>query len=135
MSGVALAEAARALVGVPYRRDGRDPATGLDCVGVIAAALAAIGRTPALPLRSTLRRREPPDLSAIATGAGLFRVTGGITAGDVLLVRCGAVQWHALVAITEARFVHAHAGLRRVVLGPADPAWATAAHWRLTATA
>jgi cell wall-associated NlpC family hydrolase len=131
MSGIALAEAARALVGSPYRRDGRDPATGLDCLGVIAVALTAIGRSASLPARSTLRRRELPDLEAIAGASGLLRAGRQMEAGDILLVRCSPVQWHALVAATADRFVHAHAGLRRVVLGPADPAWAPAGHWRL----
>ncbi len=135
MSGAALAEAARALVGVPYMRDGRDPATGLDCLGVVAAALAAIGHKPALPIRSTLRRRNLPDLALIASDARLLCVTGETIAGDVLLVRCGPLQWHGLVAVGEARFVHAHATLRRVVLGPADPCWSPAAHWRLPPSA
>jgi cell wall-associated NlpC family hydrolase len=134
VSGVDLARAARALVGSAYRRDGRDPATGLDCVGVVAAALAAIGRAP-LPPRSTQRRRALPDLDAIAADAGLQEITDDVTAGDILLVRCAPLQWHALVAVEPDRFVHAHAGLRRVVLGPADPAWTTTAHWRLTPTA
>ncbi len=135
MSGAALAEAARALVGVPYMRDGRDPTIGLDCLGVIGAALAAIGHRPALPVRSTLRRRDLPDVALIARDAGLLCATGEPVEGDVLLVRCAPLQWHALVTVGEARFVHAHATLRRVVLGPADPAWTLAAHWRLTPTA
>ena len=38
-SGAAIAAAARALVGVPFRLQGRDPALGLDCVGLVGAAL------------------------------------------------------------------------------------------------
>ena len=45
MSG-ALAEAALGLLGVPFRLHGRDPATGLDCVGLVAEALRRAGRRP-----------------------------------------------------------------------------------------
>ena len=132
MSGLAMAAAAQSLVGVPYRRDGRDPQTGLDCLGVVAAALALTGCDATLPPRSTLRRRDDPDAQAIARATGLLRVDDGrIAPGDVLLLRCSPLQLHALVAVAATRFVHAHAGLRRVVEGPHDPAWLPVGHWRL----
>jgi cell wall-associated NlpC family hydrolase len=131
MSSAELARAARALIDVPYRCNGRDPATGLDCLGVVAAALAAIGRAASLPPRSTLRRRNLPEIGAIARAAGLDDADGAVEPGDILLVRCSPVQWHALVAVATERFVHAHAGLRRVVLSPADRTWTHAGHWRL----
>jgi cell wall-associated NlpC family hydrolase len=45
-----LATAAETLVGSRFRLHGRDPETGLDCVGVVAAAMAAIGQSPPSPL-------------------------------------------------------------------------------------
>lgn len=135
MSGAALAAAARTLVGAPYRRDGRDPRTGLDCLGVVATALARIGRDPALPARSTLRRRDNPDVQGIGRLAGLQVAEGQVAPGDVLLVRCSPLQLHALIATAPDGFVHAHAGLGRVVQGPADPAWTVVGHWRLPPTA
>ena len=44
MSGEALAEAAVAFAGTRFRLHGRDPETGLDCIGLLAAALTRIGR-------------------------------------------------------------------------------------------
>ncbi len=41
----AFAEAAESLVGIRFRLFGRDPAYGLDCVGLVAAALARSGRS------------------------------------------------------------------------------------------
>jgi cell wall-associated NlpC family hydrolase len=132
VSGAALAAAARKLVGVPYRHDGRDPTTGLDCLGVLGAALAAVGRGAPLPARTALRWRRDPDVAAIATACGLLCADGPVALGDVLLVRCSPLQLHVLLAVQADRFVHAHAGLRRVVLGPRDPAWPIVGHWRHT---
>ena len=47
-SGAAIAAAARALVGVPFRLQGRDPALGLDCVGLVGAAMRAAARRATL---------------------------------------------------------------------------------------
>ena len=38
-TGEALATAAEQLIGIPFRLHGRNPETGLDCVGVVAAAV------------------------------------------------------------------------------------------------
>jgi cell wall-associated NlpC family hydrolase len=131
MSGPALAAAAQALAGTPFRLNGRDPATGLDCLGVLATALAAIGQPAAFPSRYSLRQREGIDAAALARVAGLTEAASAIRAGDVLLVRCSPVQRHVLVALGADRVVHAHAGLRRVVIGPRDGGWALIGHWRL----
>lgn len=132
MSGAALAIAARGLVGASYRHDGRDPATGLDCLGVLGAALTAIGQAAALPPRNTMHRRGESDVATIARTCGLVDASGPTRPGDVLLVRCSPLQLHVLVAVRADCFVHAHAGLRRVVLSPTDPAWSIVGHWRLT---
>lgn len=39
----AIVEAARATIGTPFRWQGREPGTGLDCVGLVCAAAAAEG--------------------------------------------------------------------------------------------
>ena len=64
MSGAALAAAAESLVGTRFRLHGRDPDTGLDCVGLLAASLAAIGRAAPLPNGYRLRARSLPGLEA-----------------------------------------------------------------------
>lgn len=134
MSGGDLARAARALVGAPFRLHGRDPHGGLDCVGVLAVALARIGRSVALPASYTLRQRGNPDAQPIARRAGLVRAANRLIPGDVLLVRCSSVQVHLLIALSTNRFVHAHAGLGRVVIGARDPEWQVLGHWRLPET-
>ena len=72
MTGAKLARAAMALVGCRFRLHGRDPASGLDCVGVLHAALASCGRSVSLPDTYTLRLRDPapwlPDPAACGFG-------------------------------------------------------------------
>ena len=131
MSGEALAAAAEALAGTRFRLHGRDPATGLDCVGVLAAALAAIGRGAPLPTGYRLRARAIPDLADAAQACGLVPARGGPRPGDVLLARTGPCQFHLAIAAAGDRFVHAHAGLRRVVVAAGPLPWPLAGHWRL----
>lgn len=133
MTGSALAAAAATLVGAPFRLHGRDPARGLDCVGVVAAAFARCGLAPEEPRGYALRNSSIDALLDLAAGAGLAESTGPIEAGDIVLVRPGPAQHHLLVALGPDRFVHAHAGLRRVVEQPGPLPWPIARRWRLAA--
>lgn len=130
-TGADLARAARALVGVPFRLHGRDPATGLDCIGVLACALEAIGNTAALPNGYLLRQRADPAFDAIGQANGFIATSGTVQPGDVLMVRPGPGQRHLLIACTPDLFVHAHLTLKRVVCGPLRMDWPRIGHWRL----
>jgi len=132
-AGEALARAAEALVGTPFRLHGRDPGRGLDCVGLVAASLAAIGRAAPAPMRYGLRNTDIAAALRFAAGAGLIETDGPVRPGDVLLARPGPAQHHLLVAASGGHFIHAHAGLRRVVATPGPPAWPILHHWRLGA--
>ena len=131
MTGAELARAAEALVGAPFRLHGRDPASGLDCVGVLAAALKGCGRSAVLPNGYALRNRVLPDLAGFVAESGFVPVAGDAAPGDVQLVQAGPGQFHLLIALGEGCFVHAHAGLRRVVCSKPAPDWPIIAHWRL----
>jgi len=130
MTGGDLAQAALALVGSPFRLHGRDPATGLDCIGVLAAAL---GGRAALPGGYRLRMRDLPDLSGAAATCGFEPASDAIAPGDVLMVQVGPCQFHLMIAASAGRFIHAHAGLGRVVLWDAQIEWPVVHHWRLAA--
>ena len=132
MSGAALAAAAARLVGVPFRLHGRDPASGLDCVGLVAASLAGIGRPALAPLGYRLRQRTTDGFLGAAARSGLAETGGPMEPGDVLLVRPGPAQHHLMV-VAAGGFVHAHAGLGRIVLTPAPLGWPVEHHWRLAA--
>lgn len=131
MTGADLARAAEALVGARYRLHGRDPRTGLDCIGVVAAALEACGRLRNAPAGYGLRNRSIESLLALAGDNGLVAADGPLVIGDIVLVLPGAGQHHLLVAVGGDRFVHAHVGLRRVVAQPGPLPWPIARHWRL----
>jgi cell wall-associated NlpC family hydrolase len=133
VSAAALAEAAAGLVGTRFRLHGRDPATGLDCIGLFAAAMASIGRPVLLPNGYALRTRNPGALLPNPESLGFVAASGPIEPGDVLLLAVGPAQFHLGVAIEPEILAHAHAGLRRVVSGPLSRDWRIAGHWRLSA--
>ncbi len=124
-----LDHAAQALVGTPFRLHGRDPARGLDCLGLIGAALARCGSPITLPTGYALRGAHQAMLP-LAQAAGLGAIDGQYRAGDVLLVQAGPAQAHLLI-LTGDGFIHAHAGLRRVVHTPGALPWTVLAGWRL----
>jgi cell wall-associated NlpC family hydrolase len=132
MTGEDLARAALGLAGTPFRLHGRDPATGLDCIGLFVAAMARAGRRVDLPNGYALRTRSLPDLRSFARAAGFAALAGDAPQpGDVCMVRPGPVQFHLVIAACPTAFVHAHAGLGRVVVTPLDPDWLPVSHWRL----
>lgn len=129
--GAALAKAASALVGCRFRLHGRDPATGLDCVGLVSAALVRSGRQAVPPTGYGLRNATIRQWLPFAASSGLEPATDAIQAGDVLLIALGLAQHHLVIAVDHARVVHAHAGLRRVVIQPREHAWQICTHWRI----
>ena len=109
-------QAALGLVGTRFRFHGHDPASGLDCVGMVAAAYRAAGyAVPALPTYR-IRDMSGAAVADLLSDIGLERVTDAAS-GDVLLCMVAARQPHLMIAGPDS-CVHAHAGLRRVVLVP-----------------
>jgi cell wall-associated NlpC family hydrolase len=128
MNGIVWA-AGEALVGVRFRLQGRDAATGLDCVGVILAAFAAVGVQLDAIDDYALRGFALERAEARLLAAGMARVGGGIAAGDVGLFALPARQLH-LALLAPGRIIHADAGLRRVAIAPADRLPAPVSQWR-----
>ncbi len=124
MTGEDIVAAARACVGARFRLHGRSVAGGLDCVGVVACAY----RLADLPTGYALRGGDPDAVVALAAAHG-FRTTATARAGDLLLFAVGPFQHH-LAITTDRGFVHADAGLRRVVETPGAPRWPVIARWR-----
>lgn len=116
---------ARALVGVRFRPQGRDPAAGLDCIGLAAASL----RVKAPAAGYALRGGSPAQLEEGLRAAGL-RPVRAARAGDLLVLAAGAAQLH-LAIWTGTGIVHADAGLRRIVERPGPPPWPLLRAWRL----
>lgn len=122
--------AARAMIGVRFRPQGRDPATGVDCVGLVWAAYAAAGCRLDAPRDYPLRGWSRTRIVAALEAAG-FRMVPDVRDGDAALIALSVGQFH-LGLIGDGRIVHAHAGLRRVVETPLDAGLLAAARWRLS---
>lgn len=118
------------MLGVPFRPQGCDPDTGLDCVGLVWAAYCAAGCKLARPQGYPLRGWTRGRIEAAMVTAG-FEPTTRADTGDVALIAFAAEQFH-LGLIGPASLIHAHAGLRRVVETPLGEAMRGAAIWRLS---
>lgn len=127
----AFAIAAESLVGTRFRLRGSDPRFGLDCVGVVICSLRAAGlRTQALPPYS-LRNRDYSFIPDLAASSGFNQVSGQAMRGDVILVTPGPAQRHLLIAASGTAFIHAHAGIGRVVRMPGPVPWTILSQYRL----
>lgn len=133
-AGERLSQAAQDFVGVPFRLHGRDPSTGLDCVGLIAASLKAIGRTVVTPRGYRLRNASITHWLENAATSGLHVADDCFKPGDVLLVRPAPAQHHLMITSSSSGVIHAHAGLGRVVIQPFPHSLEVIAHWRLIDT-
>ena len=119
------------MVGARFVPQGRDPRTGVDCVGLVWAAYAEAGRMLVAPAAYPLRGWSGGRVAAGLTAAGFGETADAAQVGDVALIALPARQFH-LALIGPAGIVHAHAGLRRVVEAPFDPAVLRARRWRLS---
>lgn len=130
-----LGGAAAQLVGCRFRLHGLDPATGIDCVGLVHASLAAIGRHPVPPRGYGLRNIAIDQWLAFAARSGLTPAAGKPRNDEVLLASLGYGQHHLMITTGQDEVVHAHAGLARVVRQPRDPAMRILARWQVQPTA
>lgn len=126
-----LAQAAASFVGTPFRLHGRNPDTGLDCVGLLIASLEAVGVYSDRPTGYAFRNISVEAWLPYAQQWRLRDAIGEILAGDVLLISPGPRQHHIQIAESRSAIIHAHAGLRRVVRERLSRKPSLEAHWRL----
>lgn len=95
-AGSELALVAAALVGVPYRRGGEDPATGFDCSGLVRfAARSALAIE--LP-------RQAEEIGRLGVGIEVER----LSSGDLVFFNTlGRPYSHVGIYLGDDRFVHA----------------------------
>jgi lipoprotein Spr len=129
-TGAAAVRRARALIGVPFRPQGRSGTAGLDCVGLAALAFG-------LPLSGVRRDYALRGGTCGEAEHGLETFFVRIASddageGDLLLVRPGAAQLHMLI-LSDAGYIHADAGLRRVTEVPGAVPWPIRSAWRVRA--
>ncbi|MEL7188902.1 MAG: NlpC/P60 family protein [Pseudomonadota bacterium] len=132
--GVRLAFAAEQLIGKRFRLHGRDPETGLDCVGLVHVCLQSVGREMG-PIRGYRLKNTSIDCwLQHAHSAGLVLNFGGLEPGDIVLISPGPLQHHLMIADTTGAFIHAHASLGRIVRQKQTYASSNIIKkWRLTA--
>jgi murein DD-endopeptidase / murein LD-carboxypeptidase len=116
---------ARALIGTRFRLHGRDPASGLDCVGLIVCACPAITRPPE---GYALRGGTAAGFGAMFIANGMTQRLGEPHPGDILLLQPSAAQFHLGVWSGES-LIHADGVLRRVVETPGALAWPLVSAW------
>lgn len=119
-SGADIVERARSLVGSRFRPQGRDPATGLDCAGVILCAFGI--RPDAVSRNYRLAGNHGPRLKAELLKHFWQVGRRDVRPGDVMLCAASDEQVH-LAINCGASFVHADAKLRLVVETPGKPRW------------
>jgi len=122
-AGERAVAAARAAVGARFRLHGRDPASGLDCVGLAALALGVDG----VPSGYALRFGDVALVGRAIEAAGLLPVADP-RPGDLLLLRAGPGQLHFALQTADG-MIHADATLRRVVERREIP-WPVIGRWR-----
>ncbi|MDP5280007.1 NlpC/P60 family protein [Sphingomonas sp. DG1-23] len=121
-AGARVVEAARGAIGARFRLHGRDPATGLDCVGLVALALNV-----AVPRGYALRYDDVAHVVRVIEAAGLVPAAD-VRAGDLVLLRAGPGQLHFAIQ-TGTGMIHADAMLRRVV-ERRELVWPVIGRWR-----
>lgn len=129
-----IARRARDELGTPFRLFGRSAGKALDCVGL---ALVAAG--PHGPDRSTLpsyRLRGDYGaaiFSALASSAfACVECPWDPGEGDIAVVAPGPAQLHLMIC-AKPGWVHADAGIGRVVCRPGPLPWRLESLWRLNA--
>ena len=128
--GAKIAAAARELIGTPYRLHGRLPETGLDCVGLVACALKRAGVRAILPRGYGLRTSDPQAWIDRCRLDEIEMVEPPARCGDVILVRPGPGHVHLMICDEGPAFIHAHAGLRKVLRTSAPLLWRIEKVWR-----
>lgn len=116
---------ARRLIGSRFRLHGRDPETGLDCVGLVGLAS---GKPVDLPSGYPLRGGDMDRWCAWIDRHARRLPTGALRPGALVMLKAGPAQLH-LGIWTGISLIHADAGLRKVVERAGDPPWPVVAAW------
>lgn len=122
-----LADAARAMVGCQFRHQGRTPATGLDCVGLVIAAARMCG-WELLDEKAYNRQPDPRILMDGVTRAAVIVEHGLLNRDNLLLIGPkGRFPVHAGIALGDGTMVHCDikhgVHVTRVPIGSLHSAW------------
>ena len=106
----AFADAALACVGTRFYAHGREPGRGLDCVGLVICAAAAVGIE--IPDQEYVIGPGCDLFKAMTEVAGTVFVEGTLPLkrGDALTLRFPKMPFHAAIYVGGNRIVHAMVG-------------------------
>jgi murein DD-endopeptidase / murein LD-carboxypeptidase len=122
-----IAARAASQLGVPFRLHAALPGQALDCVGLTAYAAQLPG-----PFIYQLRGGFSDRISDYLCAHGFTALDsiGAVQTGDILLAQTAARQQHLMIS-ARGGFIHAHAGLGRVVWMPRPAPWPILRAWRM----
>ena len=116
----AFVAAARALLGVPFRHQGRDPVHGVDCIGLAVLAARAIGLNP--PDRTDYPRQPTGQLAPALAGYLQPIDLADVKPGDLYLLAFAHEPMHLGIA-TDIGLLHTFSQVGRVVEHGLDAKW------------
>ncbi|GAB5488871.1 MAG: hypothetical protein Pars2KO_24410 [Parasphingorhabdus sp.] len=118
-----MADEAVLLCGTNFRLHGRDPKTGLDCIGLADFCMSAAGVNCEIPTGYSIRGGDIDTIARFMEQAGFEQVCEDAPCdGDIVLVQPSSAQFHFMICIQDG-FIHAHASLRKVVFSPGPCPW------------
>jgi len=119
--------AARALIGTRFVAQGRNASRGVDCIGLVVNAFGL----PAAEISDDYRMAGEHRAAILLALSGRFRRVSRrrLRAGDLLLCRPGARQFHLMIWSGEG-VIHADARRRLVIERPGAPEWPVVAAFR-----
>ena len=129
MNREAFIEAARFCIGTPFHHQGRMAGMGLDCIGLVIHALAAVG----VNVQDNTQYGRQPDAQALHDALlahGFVRCADcydeqAVQAGDIALFRFHGAAEHVGILSSKDSIIHAFAPARKVVETEMGTTWQT----------
>lgn len=115
-----VVDAARKYLGVKWKHQGRNPESGLDCLGLVVQVAKDMGMTPHDPVDYT---KSPDGQRLLAELNTQLNPVVDYDTGDILLIRMGTNPQHLAFVTESGGIIHSYANIRRVVEHPLDDEW------------
>lgn len=126
ITGDDIVSEARKHLGVPFRHQGRNPASGLDCIGLAVRVISDLGFSIS---DITNYEREPnPVMMGAAIEPYLSRIDHrNIKPGCILWMKFIREPMHVAI-VTDIGMIHAYGTIGRVVEHSIDSKWKKRIH-------
>lgn len=116
-------EIARSLIGVPWKHQGRDPAVGIDCAGLLILAFGVQGETPSygrMPYDGLLEKTLASYLKPLPDDAEMRPGDAVAMAYTGTIRHCGILGDYVYGGLS---LIHTDSTLGRVTEHPLDAKW------------